>query len=164
MNGLKQEPLGFFVSLALAVAPVLAAGMLGSLATLPAIPEWYVTIRKPWFTPPNWIFGPVWSVLYTIMAYTFFRLLRQPAPRGRGWVITAFMVQIAANAAWSVAFFGGRSPTLGMVVIVPLCLSVAWTLVLFWKRDKVAGGLMAPYLAWVLFAGALNFEIWRLNL
>ena len=163
MNDPQRKPLGRLASLSLAIAPVAAASVIGSLATLPNIPDWYIHIAKPWFTPPNWIFGPVWTALYTIMAYAFYRVLRQTATSGRVWLITAFMLQIALNGAWSVAFFGGRSPMLGMIVIVPLCLSVAWTLVLFWKRDTFAGALLAPYLAWVTFAGALNFEIWRLN-
>lgn len=162
MNAPPQKPLPVLMSLSLAIAPVVAASVIGSLATLPNIPGWYVTIAKPWFTPPNWIFGPVWTALYTIMAYAFYRILRQPAG-GRAWPIAAFLIQIALNAGWSVAFFGGRSPSLGMIAIIPLCLSVAWTLVLFWRRDGIAGVLLAPYLAWVSFAGALNFEIWRLN-
>jgi benzodiazapine receptor len=145
------------------IAPVAAASVIGSLVTLPNIPAWYAFIAKPPLTPPNWIFGPVWTTLYIMMAYAFYRILRMPSARNRKWVITAFMLQIALNGAWSIAFFSERSPLLGLIVIVPLCLSVAWTLVLFWKRDKVAGALLAPYLSWVLFASALNFEVWRLN-
>jgi benzodiazapine receptor len=163
MTAKEHKPLPRLLSLAMAITPVLAASVIGSLATLPNIPGWYITITKPWFTPPNWIFGPVWTTLYTAMAYAFYRVLRQPASSRRVWVITAFMAQIAANAAWSVAFFGGRSPLFGMIVIIPLCLLVAWTMVLFWRSNGVSGALLAPYLAWVTFAGALNFEIWLLN-
>jgi tryptophan-rich sensory protein len=105
----------------------------------------------------------VWTTLYIIMTYAFYRVLRQRAPSSHKWIIAAFMLQIALNAGWTIAFFGGRSPLLGMIVVVPLSLSVAWTLVLFWKQDRLAGALLAPYLLWVLFASALNFEIWRLN-
>lgn len=159
----NEKPMPWLLAAVLAIAPVLAASVIGSLATLPNIPSWYLTIAKPWFTPPNWIFGPVWTALYTIMAYAFYRVLRQPTASGRTWVITAFMLQIALNAGWSVAFFGGRSPGLGLIVIMPLILSVAWTLLLFWRRDRIAGALLVPYLAWVTFAGALNLAIWRLN-
>ena len=162
MTAATHKPWPFFASLALAVAPVVAASTIGSLATLPNIPSWYVSIAKPWFTPPNWIFGPVWTTLFAMMAYAFFRILRQPAS-SRGWLITAFMLQLALNAGWSIAFFGARSPFLGLVVIVPLWASIAWTLVLFWTRDRVSGALLAPYLAWGSFAGALDFAIWRLN-
>jgi benzodiazapine receptor len=159
----EHRPLPWLVSLPLAVAPVVAASVIGSLATLPNIPGWYASIVKPWFTPPNWIFGPVWTVLYAMMAYAMLRILRRPAQERRIWPIVVFMLQVTLNAAWSVAFFGGRSPLLGMIVIVPLCLSVAWNLALFRRRDRISGALLAPYLAWVTFAGALNFAIWRLN-
>jgi benzodiazapine receptor len=163
MTVAQDQALPRLISLSVSIAPVAAASVIGSLVTLPSIPAWYAFIAKPPFTPPNWIFGPVWTALYIMMAYAFYRILRLPSAPNRKWVITAFMLQIALNAAWSIAFFGGRSPLLGLIVIVPLCLSVASTLVLFWKRDKLAGALLAPYLSWVLFASALNFEVWRLN-
>lgn len=163
MTSPQDKPMPRLISLPLAIVPVAAASVIGSLVTLPAIPAWYAFIAKPWFTPPNWIFGPVWTALYIIMAYAFYRVLRQNAARGRKKIITAFLLQIALNAGWSIAFFGGRSPLSGLIVIIPLCLSVAWTLVLFWKQDRLAGALLAPYLFWVLFASALNFEVWRLN-
>ena len=108
----------------MAAAPVIAASLLGSWATLPNIPDWYTGLAKPWFTPPNWIFGPVWTVLYTIMTIAFFRILRQPEGRNNRLVIAAFMVQIFLNAAWSIGFFGARSPFLGAVIIFPLWISI----------------------------------------
>jgi translocator protein len=159
----ERRPMPWLASLLLAVAPVAAAAVIGNLATLPNIPGWYASIAKPWFTPPNWIFGPVWTALYVMMAYAFFRILRLPAHGERLWPIAVFMLQITLNAGWSVAFFGGRSPLLGMIVIVSLCLAVGWSLALFWRRDRISGALLAPYLAWVTFAASLNFEIWRLN-
>jgi benzodiazapine receptor len=163
MTAHENNALPRFASLSMSIAPVAAASLIGSLVTLPNIPAWYTFLAKPWFTPPNWVFGPVWTTLYVIMAYAFYRVLRQHTAGGHKWIITVFTLQIALNAGWSLAFFGGRSPMLGLIVIVPLCLSVAWTLVLFWKQDRLAGALLAPYLLWVLFASALNFEVWRLN-
>lgn len=163
MTAPQDTALPRFISLLMSIAPVTAASVVGSLVTLPNIPAWYAFIAKPAFTPPNWVFGPVWTALYIIMAYAFYRVLRQNVAGGHKWIITAFMLQIALNAGWSIAFFGGRSPLLGLVVIIPLCLSVAWTIVLFWKQDRLAGALLAPYLFWILFASALNFEVWRLN-
>ncbi len=163
MNNQVRAPLSLTLSLVLAVVPVMAASVIGSMATLPNIPTWYLGLIKPSFTPPNWIFGPVWTLLYAAMAFAFYRILRKPGDEGRGSVIAAFMIQIALNGAWSVVFFGLRNPLLGLIVIVPLWLTIAWTLTLFWKRDRISGGCFVPYLAWVSFAAALNLEIWRLN-
>ena len=150
-------------SAVMAAAPVIAASLLGSWATLPNIPDWYTGLAKPWFTPPNWIFGPVWTVLYTIMTIAFFRILRQPEGRNNRLVITAFMVQIFLNAAWSIGFFGARSPILGAIIIFPLWISIFFTMVLFWSRDRISGLIFIPYLTWVSFAALLNFAIWWKN-
>lgn len=148
----------------LAIAPVLAANVLGSIATIPNIPGWYAGLVKPSFNPPNWIFGPVWTTLYVMMAYAFFRVLRQPRfTAGRSRAIGAFLVQIVLNALWSFAFFAAHSPLAGLVVVVLLWLCILWTMLEFWRLDTLAGALLAPYLAWVSFATLLNFMIWRLN-
>ena len=158
----QQQPPGRFVSLAIAAVPVIAASVIGSLATLPNIPGWYAQLIRPSFTPPNWLFGPAWTTLYILMTLACYRILRQERG-GKTWPIIAFMIQIALNAGWSLAFFGGHSPVAGLLVIVPLWLSILWTCVLFWRRDTLAGALLVPYLVWVAFACALNVEIWRLN-
>ena len=162
MTSTEQKSTGLVLSLSLAIIPVVAASVIGSLATLPAIPGWYALLAKPSFTPPNWLFGPAWTTLYVMMAYAFFRILRQPAS-DRTRPVAAFMIQIALNAAWSLAFFGRHSPLSGLAVMGPLWLAIAVTAVLFWTRDRLAGALLIPYLAWVSFASALNFEVWRLN-
>jgi tryptophan-rich sensory protein len=162
MNTTQQHLPGRVLSLAIAAVPVIGASVIGSLATLPNIPGWYAQLAKPSFTPPNWLFGPAWTTLYVLMAYACFRILRQKAV-GKTWPIVSFMIQVALNAGWSVAFFGGHSPIAGLLVIAPLWLSIVCTCVLFWHRDTLAGALLVPYLAWVTFASALNFEVWRLN-
>jgi tryptophan-rich sensory protein len=149
---------------ALAVLPVAAAGFLGNLATTPAIPTWYAGLAKPWFTPPNWVFGPVWTLLYLMMAYAAWRVLSVPGDRpGRTGALTAFYVQLALNAAWSWAFFGLRSPGLGLLVIAGLLVMIVVTILRFRPLDKVAAWLLVPYLAWVAYASALNTAIWRIN-
>jgi benzodiazapine receptor len=150
-------------SAVMAIAPVIAASILGSWATLPNIPDWYAGLAKPGFTPPNWIFGPVWTALYTIMVIAFYRILRQPRGRNNRLVISAFMFQIFLNAAWSIGFFGARSPVLGAVIIIPLWISILVTMILFWQRDRFSGASFIPYLAWVSFAALLNFAIWWKN-
>jgi benzodiazapine receptor len=163
MNGLPR--------LCLAVLPVAAAGTIASLATLPNIPSWYVDLAKPPMTPPNWLFGPAWTLLYSLMAIAFFRVLGHSAkPRdairqaaGRLGVIGAFLAQLALNAIWSIAFFGLHNPALGLAVIAALIAAIAATMVRFRRVDRPAFWLLAPYLAWVLFAAYLNCGVWWLN-
>ena len=148
----------------LAASLPLAASLLGSYATMPNIPTWYAGLEKPAFNPPNWVFGPVWTLLYILMAIAFYRILRFPAAHaGRRIAIYSFVVQIVLNAAWSFAFFAAHSPIAGLAVIVTLWLAIAVTLVSFMRLDRVSGWLLAPYLAWVSYAFALNVAIWRLN-
>jgi translocator protein len=148
----------------LAILPVVAAAVLGSIATTPNIPIWYEGLAKPGFTPPNWVFAPVWTLLYLMMAYAVWRVLSVPADfPGRSTAITVFFVQLALNAAWSWAFFGFHNPLAGLMVIGALLLMILATIRLFWHLDRIAAWLLVPYLAWVTYASALNFAIWRLN-
>lgn len=159
----SEAPMRIIPSILLACAPVLAASLIGAAATVPNVTGWYAGLAKPWFTPPNQVFGPVWTGLYVLMAYAFYRVLRKPAPDGRRAELTAFLTQIALNALWSVAFFGERSPVLGLLVIAALWVAIGWTLALFWVRDRVSGACLVPYFLWSSFAALLNLEVWRLN-
>jgi translocator protein len=140
------------------------AGVVGSLFTFSAIPTWYAALKKPSFSPPNWIFGPVWITLYTLMgiaAYFVWQArdinkLAKPA-------IIIFLIHLALNALWSILFFGLKNPSLAFLEIIVLWLFIVVLVVLFYKIDKTAGYLLIPYLAWVSFAAFLNFSIWRLN-
>ena len=148
----------------LAVVPVAAVSIAGSLVTTPNIPAWYATLAKPGFTPPNWLFAPVWTTLYILMAYAVWRILSLPKERpGRAAAVTAFFVQLALNSLWSFAFFGARSPLAGLVVIAALIVAIPATIRAFWPLDRFAALLLAPYLAWVAYATALNGAIWHLN-
>jgi len=148
----------------LAALPVVIASVLGNLATMPQIPGWYASLAKPSFNPPNWIFGPVWTALYALMIFAFYRVLRMPAQMPlRARAIKLFVVQIALNAAWSWAFFWGQNPAAGFVVVIAFWIMVAVTMVAFWRLDTVSGLCFVPYLAWVSFAAILNAAIWRLN-
>jgi tryptophan-rich sensory protein len=149
---------------------VLAAGLsilasaAGGLVTRPQIPTWYATLEKPFFNPPNWVFGPVWTILFAMMAYAFWRILRQPpGTPGRGAAIAAYLVQLALNVTWSVVFFGLNSPAGGFVVIGLFLVAIGVTIRLFAGLDRPAAWLLAPYLAWVSFASVLNASIWWLN-
>jgi len=145
------------------VAAVAAVGLIGSAVTVPAIPGWYAALGKPWFTPPNAAFGPVWSTLYALMAYAGWRAWRA-APLGQERpVVSAFAVQLALNAAWSQLFFGLRRPDLALVDVVLLWAAIAWSIRVFARFDRFAAGLMLPYLAWVSLAVALNAGVVMLN-
>ncbi len=146
-----------------ALAPVAAAFAVGNLATFPNL-SWYATLRKPWFNPPDWVFGPAWTVLYGLMGLAFLRVLRLPADRpGRRAAVAAFLVQIALNGAWSCAFFAARNPGAGLAVILALDVAVAVTGWLMLRLDRPAGLCFAPYLAWLAYATLLDGAIKALN-
>ncbi|MBV9078019.1 MAG: tryptophan-rich sensory protein [Methylobacteriaceae bacterium] len=147
-----------------AIVPVALASALGSLATLPNIPTWYAGLVKPPLTPPNAVFGPTWTILFVLMAYAAFRVWRLPAgTSGRGRALALFYGQLTLNALWSWAFFGGRSPGLGLIVIAGMLVAITLTIRAFAPLDRIAAWLLAPYLAWVSFASYLNLGIWWLN-
>lgn len=156
-----------FGRLAAAMISVAAVGLTsvaGQLATQPNLEPWYAGLIKPSFNPPNWIFGPVWTTLYVLMAFAVWRVLCLPRDtRGRRLALILFFAQLALNGAWSWMFFGAQSPALGMVNIVPQLALILLTTGTFRALDKLAGMSLLPLAAWVAFAGVLNFEIWRLN-
>jgi tryptophan-rich sensory protein len=139
------------------------AGFLGSLFTTPAIPTWYATLNKPSFTPPNWIFSPVWISLFILMGISLFMVWRRRNhPRFRTALIF-FFVQLILNVLWSASFFGLRSPLLGLIDIVLLWIVILLTIQNFLNVSKIAGILLIPYFLWVSFATLLNFSLWFLN-
>jgi benzodiazapine receptor len=136
-------------------------GMIGGLVTAPSIENWYRTIAKPDWTPPNWLFGPVWTVLFIMMgvaAWLVWKTRDRIAP-----AMMLFGVQLALNLGWSLLFFGARSPGLALIEVVFLWGSVLLTMLAFFGRQRTAGWLFVPYLAWVSFAAILNFAIWSMN-
>ena len=139
------------------------AGFLGSLFTTPAIPTWYATLKKPFFNPPNWIFSPVWISLFILMGISLFFVWRRPNHPKFKMAFIFFFVQLILNILWSVAFFGIRSPLLGLMDIVLLWIAILFTILNFLKVSKFAGVLLFPYLIWVSFATLLNFSLWILN-
>ena len=155
----KRQAIGLVTLLALCFG----TAALGSLATYPRIESWYATLAKPSWTPPGWIFGPVWSCLYLSMAIAAWLVWRQRGFRAAAGPLSAFGVQLGLNAAWSWLFFGLMSPGLAFLEIIPLLLAILVTVVLFLRRSTLAGVLLLPYLAWVSFASLLNLAIWRLN-
>ncbi|MCS3744399.1 MULTISPECIES: TspO/MBR family protein [unclassified Rhizobium] len=154
----------FFADLALALLPVMVTSVAGQLATIPNIDGWYSTLTKPFFNPPNWIFAPVWTTLYVLMAFAAWRLLRVPHQViGRGQALGLFFAQLALNGLWSWLFFAYRSPVAGLINIVPQLLLIVLTIAKSRSVDRMAAFSLVPLAVWVAFATVLNFEIWRLN-
>ena len=137
-----------------------AAASLGALF-MPG--EWYETLRKPAWNPPGWLFGPVWSALYTMMAVAAWQVWKRGGFVAQRRPLTLFLAQLVLNAAWTPLFFGLHRPGLAFAEILLLWLAIAATLVAFWPVSRTAAGLLAPYLAWVSFAAVLNGTLWRLN-
>jgi len=142
-----------------------AAAGIGGLFTAPAVRAggWYYQIQKPAWTPPSWLFGPVWTALYLMMAVAAWLVWRQGGWAAQGGALGLFLVQLILNAAWSWLFFGLHSPSAGLVGISLLWIAILLTILAFFRVSPVAGWLMVPYLLWVSFAAALNLTIWRLN-
>jgi benzodiazapine receptor len=152
------------LKLIVAVAACQLAGVVGSFFTTPAIAGWYAALEKPGFTPPNWIFSPVWISLFVLMAVAAFLVWDKGfSAKGVKTALAFFGSQLLLNVLWSVLFFGCRSPFLALVEIVALWLAIAVTALTFYRVSKPAAFLLVPYLLWVSFAAVLNFAILRLN-
>lgn len=158
MAKIKVLPLLFSVGICF-----LAAGI-GSLFTTSAINTWYTTLQKPFFNPPNWIFGPVWTLLYLMMGislYTFWNTKTPISEKRQG--LSLFFVQLTFNVLWSILFFGLKSPIAALIGIIVLWFAIYLTMRKFLEASKLAGWLLIPYLAWVSFATILNLSIAFLN-
>ncbi|HEU5122233.1 MAG TPA: TspO/MBR family protein [Candidatus Saccharimonadales bacterium] len=140
-----------------------AAGAIGSLATLPNIPTWYAQLEKPLLTPPNWIFGPVWSTLYLLMGIALALVILQTTDTSKKKAFGWFSAQLIFNALWSIVFFGLHAPWLGVIVIILLIVSLLMTIIAFKKIKPLAAWLLIPYLVWVCFATYLTVSIAVLN-
>lgn len=149
--------------LACCVFLCLAVGGLGSMLTTPGLEPWYAGLQKPGFNPPNWIFAPVWSALFVLMAYALWRIWSIGPHPLQLRAYQMFAVQLALNLSWSGAFFFLQNPGLGLFVIICLLTAILITLVLFFKLDRLAGMLFVPYVLWVGFATLLNLSIFLLN-
>ncbi len=151
------------VKLIISLAVPLLAGFASTVWTINSIPTWYTSLNKPWFSPPNVVFAPVWTTLYILMGLALFLVWRSPRNRTRDAGIVLFAAQLAANVAWTFAFFGLQSTLYGLLAIVPLWFLIAATIYQFYKVDKRASYLLIPYIVWVSIATALNASIYVLN-
>jgi tryptophan-rich sensory protein len=150
---------------AVSLALVVATSTLGQIATFPNLVPWYAGLVKPSFNPPNWVFAPVWTALYLLMAFAFWRILRAPnsGDNRRRSAVALFLVLLLLNATWSWMFFWAHSPLLGLANIFPQFVVTIATAMRFARIDRRAALCLVPLIAWVAFAGLLNVAIWRLN-
>lgn len=135
----------------------------GAIFTASSVRYWYPTLHKPSWNPPAWLFGPVWTILYLMMAIAAWLVWRRRGLVNVNSALGLFAFQLALNAAWSPLFFGLKNPLAGLLDIVPLWAAILATLIFFWKISPAAGVILVPYWLWVSFATALNFTIWKLN-
>jgi benzodiazapine receptor len=159
----RPRPLQSWLGFGLILALVAATGGLAAQVTLPSL-GWYAGLNRPGFTPPDRLFGPVWTILYTLMAIAAWRIWR--ADTGRTAVrrtLAMFFVQLAFNALWSPVFFGAKRPDVAFVVILLLLGALGVMLVQFFRLDRLAGWMLVPYLLWVTYAAVLNGAIVLLN-
>ena len=138
-------------------------GILGTPFTISAIPAWYATLNKPVFAPPNWIFGPVWTLLYFLMGISFYLIWKQGWKKKIRAAGMFFLAQLGLNFIWSPIFFGLRAPLLGLIVIVTMWVLIVMTMKRFYPLSRLAFYLLVPYLLWVSFATLLNAAIVVLN-
>lgn len=136
---------------------------IGGAVTAENVGTWYQSLSKPAFNPPDWVFAPVWTLLYLMIAVAGWRVWRARGLAGARAAMAVYTVQLALNLAWSLLFFGGRMIGVALGEILMLLAAIGVNAVLFWRIDRLAGWLLAPYAAWVAFASVLNFALWRLN-
>ena len=141
-----------------------SAGIFGSLFTFEAVPDWYITLEKPFFAPPNWIFGPVWIILYFLMGVSLYIVWKDELKSKTRYVFfVVFGIQLILNALWSLLFFGLRSPLLGLIDILILDVILVVTIFYAKRVSKYAAMLLIPYMVWIIIASVLNYAIMVLN-
>lgn len=152
------------LKLIVSIAICQSAGLIGTVFTVSSIENWYNLLNQPSFRPPNWLFGPVWTTLYTMMGISLYWIwikgTKKKEVRG---ALKLFAVHLALNATWSIVFFGMNNIPLSLVNIIILWILIVMVMIKFYKIDKKASWILLPYLAWVSFATILNFSIFLLN-
>lgn len=153
-----------FIKLASSIVICFLAAGIGSVFTSSAIPSWYATLTKPSFSPPNYLFGPVWTILYILMGISLYIIWNKGIKNKKvKAALYIFGIQLLLNTIWSPVFFGAHALLLAFIIIVALWFYIVKTIKAFAKIDKLASYLLYPYLAWVSFASILNFSVWFLN-
>lgn len=138
-------------------------GGLGGMVTYPALQPWYAGLAKPDFNPPNWVFGPVWTLLYALMGVSLYLVLTSRSKKPKRTALALFGAQLVLNFLWSAVFFGLKQPFWAVVAILALLAAIIWTAVAFWRFSHWAAYLLVPYILWVTFAATLNIAVSILN-
>ncbi|MEK6969392.1 MAG: TspO/MBR family protein [Nanoarchaeota archaeon] len=150
--------------LAISIVVCQLAGFIGSFFTVSSVSTWYLTLNKPFFNPPSWLFGPVWISLYFLMGISLYLIWKKGIKNKQSkTAVSLFGVQLILNSLWSILFFGLRSPLFAFIEIITLWIAIILTIKYFYKISKVASYLLIPYMLWVSFAAILNFFIFYLN-
>lgn len=157
---MKAKDIGYFI---LCLVIPLAVGGLSGYITREAITDWYDTLAKPSFNPPNSVFGPVWTALYILMGISLFMIVREPGGNRRSNALLIFGVQLFLNFWWSIFFFHFKRLDISLAEICMLWGSILWMIIVFRRLKPAAAWLQVPYLCWVTFASVLNYSIWQLN-
>jgi len=152
-----------WIGLAAFLALCFVIAGIGGAVTARSVGTWYQSLTKPTFNPPDSVFGPVWTLLYIMVAVAGWRVWRAHAAPEKQRAMAAYFVQLALNLGWSLIFFGARMIAVAAAEILLLLVTIAVTVVLFWRIDGAAAWLLVPYAAWVAFASVLNVALWRLN-
>lgn len=153
-----------YFKLAIAIIISELAGIIGSFFTTTSITTWYATLLRPDFYPPNWIFAPVWTILFAFMGIALFLIWEKGLTKKDVRIaFTVFFAQLALNILWSILFFGLHNPGAALIEIFSLWLAILTTIISFYKISKTASYLLIPYILWVSFAAYLNYSIWILN-
>ncbi|MBS1668086.1 MAG: tryptophan-rich sensory protein [Bacteroidetes bacterium] len=151
------------MKLMLSILMTLAVGAIAGFATASNIDTWYALLKKPFFNPPNWVFAPVWTLLYLLMGIAFYLIWKQPKSKPRNMAIRFFFFQLFLNFLWSFLFFEFHHIALALFDIIILWVMILLTIILFSRLNKPAGWMLIPYLCWVGFATLLNVYILNLN-
>ncbi len=153
-----------YAKLLISIAIPLLVGFVGSLFTTPSIPTWYAELVKPAFSPPSWVFTPVWTILFILIGIAFFLVWQKGfSTKVSKTALSLFSIQLTLNATWSFLFFSLHNPFYAFIEIILLFIAILLTIVWFNKISRTAALLLIPYLLWVAFAAFLNYSIWILN-
>jgi benzodiazapine receptor len=158
-----RSPAHQVAGLALFLTICITAMIAGAIVTTPNVTTWYKELVSPPWTPPPWLFGPVWTILYIMMAVSAWLVWMRAEASNTRWPLTLFGIQLVLNVVWSWLFFGIKNPNFALVEILVLLVAIALTIISFWRISRTAGLLLVPYIAWVMFATSLNVGFWWLN-
>lgn len=154
-----------FVKLVVSIVLCELIGSIGSIFTAPSIPNWYASLTKPWFTPPNWVFAPVWITLFLLMGIALYLVWNKGLEKKEvKLAVSVFGVQFILNVLWSLLFFGLQSPFYAFIEIIILWIVILVTIIKFYQISRPAAVILLPYIIWVTIAASLNYYVWILNI